>query len=107
MRVRLVRKLADRVDGVDLTHCDVGEVIELPEPDGRLVIAEQWGEFARRQADLEQARERAVGGSSDRRQHESRLYRRLNEDHELDYHDRRQHHRRVTDDPHSSPPSAA
>src|SRR5712671_1451920 len=39
MRVRIVRKLADRVDGIDLTHYGVGEVIDLPETDGRLIVA--------------------------------------------------------------------
>jgi hypothetical protein len=103
MRVRLVRKLADRVDGIDLSHCDVGEVIELPEPDGRLIIAERWGEFARRQADLVNGRDPSVA-SADRRS-SSDLYERLKQKHE-EIDDRRQYQRRVSDDPHAPAPHA-
>lgn len=106
MRVRLVRKLADRVDGIDLTHCDVGEVIELPEPDGRLIIAERWGEFARRQADLVNGRDLSMGrASADRRRTSSDLYERLKQKHE-EIDDRRQYQRRVSDDP-NAPTHAA
>ena len=76
MRVRIVRKLADRVDGIDLTNHDVGEVIDLPEMDGRLMVAEQWGEFARREADLEDGRN-AAARPFDRRRTSSDLYDRL------------------------------
>lgn len=109
MRVRIVRKLADRVDGVDLTNCGVGEVVELPDSDGRLVIAEQWGVFARRQADMETGRERAVGHAEQdrRRQPSGDLYQRLRDKHdEIDRRDRRQFQRRTTDDPFDASPGA-
>ena len=101
MRVRITRKLADRVDGVDLTHFDVGEVIELPDPDGRLVIAERWGVFARRQTDLGNGLDHTVGAElRDRRQSSGDIYQRLREKHEeLERRDRRQLQRRLTDDP--------
>lgn len=109
MRVRIVRKLADRVDGVDLTHCDVGEVIELPEPDGRLVIAEQWGVFARRQEDSGNGHEHAVGSASlDRRQTSADLYQRLRDkQEEYERRDRRHLHRRLSDDPSAPAPGVA
>jgi len=109
MRVRILRKLANRVDGVDLTHCDVGEVVELPEPDGRLVIAEQWGAFARRQTDVGNGRDHTVGSASlDRRQTSGDLYQRLREKHEaIERRDRRQLHRRMTDDPSVPAPGGA
>ena len=109
MRVRIVRKLADRVDGIDLTNCDVGEVIELPEPDGRLIIAEQWGVFARRQEDLGNEHEHAVGSASlDRRQTSADLYQRLRDKREeYERRDRRQLHRRLTDDTSAPAPDAA
>jgi len=44
MWVRLTRKLADFVDGVDISHRHVGEVFELPIPDANLLIAEAWAE---------------------------------------------------------------
>ena len=101
MRVRITRKLADRVDGVDLTHFDVGEVIELPDPDGRLVIAERWGVFARRQTDVGNGHDPTVGSASlDRRQSSGDIYQRLREKHDaIERRDRRQLHRRLTDDP--------
>ena len=42
MLVRLTKKLALAVDGVDLRHCDEGNVIDLPERDAELLIAERW-----------------------------------------------------------------
>jgi hypothetical protein len=99
MRVRIVRKLADRVDGIDLTNHGVGEVIELPEMDGRLIVAERWGEFARREADLED--DSAAARSLDRRQTSSSdLYERLrNKREEFEYRDRRHWARRDSDSP--------
>jgi hypothetical protein len=48
MKVRLVRKLALMVDGVDSSNHDIGDVIELPERKGRLLIAEGWAVAERR-----------------------------------------------------------
>ena len=42
--VRLTRKLADRIDGVDLTGHTVGETLHLQYHDAQLVVAEGWGE---------------------------------------------------------------
>ena len=42
MRVRLTRRLAEFIDGVDLSNRRVGDVFELPEPAGRLLLAEGW-----------------------------------------------------------------
>lgn len=44
VRVRLVRKLAERIDGVDLSGRSVGQVIRLPANQARLLVAEQWVE---------------------------------------------------------------
>jgi hypothetical protein len=41
-RVRLVRKLADELDGIDVTRWDEGDVIELSRAEARLLIAEGW-----------------------------------------------------------------
>ena len=43
MRVRLTRKLAERIDGVDLSTHRVGDVFDLPESEAQLLIAEKWG----------------------------------------------------------------
>ena len=42
MRVRLIRKLADEVDGIDLRACAVGDVLDLPSLEAGLLIAEEW-----------------------------------------------------------------
>jgi hypothetical protein len=42
VRVRLTKKLAERLDGVDLTRCRVGDALNLPAHEAQLLIAEQW-----------------------------------------------------------------
>jgi hypothetical protein len=42
VKVRLTRKLAPVVDGIDLSSHEVGDVFELPPEQARLVIAEDW-----------------------------------------------------------------
>jgi len=46
MRIRLVRKLADAIDGVDISEYAVGDVIDLPPGAARLLIAERWAASA-------------------------------------------------------------
>jgi hypothetical protein len=47
MRVRLTVKLADVVDGIDLSEYAEGNVLELSESEARLLIAEKWAEPVR------------------------------------------------------------
>jgi len=42
MLIRLTRKLANQLDGVDLTDYCNGDVLELADNDARLLIAERW-----------------------------------------------------------------
>jgi hypothetical protein len=42
MRVRLTRKLAERIDGVDLSGRRVGDVLDLDPVEARLLVAETW-----------------------------------------------------------------
>jgi hypothetical protein len=44
LRVRLIRKLAERVNGVDLSKVDVGDSLDLPSRDACILIAEGWAE---------------------------------------------------------------
>lgn len=62
MYVRLTRKLAEMIDGIDLRQCEVGDVIELPEREGILLIAEGWAIHAheRRTTTAEQPVEQAA-----------------------------------------------
>lgn len=42
VRVRLVRKLADRLDGVDVSNQREGDVLDLPGRDAELLVGEGW-----------------------------------------------------------------
>ena len=42
MKIRLMRKLAEAIDGVDLADRSVGDVFEVPDVAGRLLLAEGW-----------------------------------------------------------------
>jgi hypothetical protein len=44
MLVRLTRKLANCLDGVDLSHFHVGDLIEVPRHDAQVLMAEGWAE---------------------------------------------------------------
>ena len=61
MKVRLIRKLADSIDGVDLSHQKVGRVINVARHDAQLLIAEGWGQPADSVGDR-----RSVGRADDR-----------------------------------------
>ena len=41
-RVQLVRKLANRLDGIDVSAYEQGDIIDLPWRDAELLIAERW-----------------------------------------------------------------
>lgn len=45
MLVRLTVKLAEMVNGVDLSRYREGDLVELPERDGEMLIAEGWAEL--------------------------------------------------------------
>lgn len=42
MRVRLIKKFAEKIDGVDLTGRSVGDLLNLLPREARLLIAEEW-----------------------------------------------------------------
>jgi hypothetical protein len=48
MHVRLTRKLANKVDGIDLSRWKVGDVIEMPSRDALMLVAEGWAELLER-----------------------------------------------------------
>jgi len=51
MRIRLTRKLAECIDGVDLSRYAVGDVLELTPRDAQLLTAEQWAVPVRRRSE--------------------------------------------------------
>jgi hypothetical protein len=44
MRIRLIRKLALCLNGVDVSQLHVGDVVDLPERSARLLLMEGWAE---------------------------------------------------------------
>jgi hypothetical protein len=54
-RVQLVRKLADVIDGVDLSGYSVGDTIALSPNEARLLIAEHWAVSAERRTPQQRA----------------------------------------------------
>lgn len=42
MRVRITKRLAHVIDGVDLSDYEVGDLIELPDREAALLMAEGW-----------------------------------------------------------------
>ena len=45
MLVRLKAKLAEVVDGIDLSHCQEGDIIDVHPRDGEMLIAEGWAQL--------------------------------------------------------------
>jgi hypothetical protein len=48
MKVRLTRKLAECLDGVDVSDRQVGDVLDLTRREAELLVAEQWAVPERR-----------------------------------------------------------
>lgn len=54
MRIRLTRRLANFMDGIDMSRLSVGDVIDVAPHDGAMLIAEGWAvrvESTRRHSD--------------------------------------------------------
>ena len=51
-RVWLTKKLADYIDGVSLVGRKVGDVLDLPADEARLLLAEEWANADRRVASV-------------------------------------------------------
>ena len=50
-RVRLIKKLASALNGVDLSNVQIGDVIRVPEATAAMLIREGWAELVRTDAD--------------------------------------------------------
>jgi hypothetical protein len=62
MKVRLTRKLANQLDGVDVSTRNEGEVFNLPRAEAELLIAEHWA------TPVQRADRRGIGPSATLRQ---------------------------------------
>jgi hypothetical protein len=46
MRIKLLRKFADALNGIDLTKANVGDVLNVKPHEAAILIAEGWAEEA-------------------------------------------------------------
>ena len=46
MKVRLTRKFADLINGIDLSKAHTGETLDLSQRDAEILLAEGWAEYA-------------------------------------------------------------
>jgi hypothetical protein len=71
MKVVLTRKLADWMDGIDVADCEVGDALDLPAAEARLLVAERWAipdrrhDAGRPPGDVERRRPRIARGRYD------------------------------------------
>ena len=49
MKVRLTRKHAERIDGIDLRGHEPGDLLDLPPEEARIIVAERWAVPERRE----------------------------------------------------------
>lgn len=61
MKVRLTRKLAERIDGVDLRGKKPGDLLDIPREDARMLLAEKWAIPERRENQVSEAPRRRAG----------------------------------------------
>jgi hypothetical protein len=60
VRIRLTKKLATSLNGVDLSSFNVGDIVELPDAAARMIIAERWAELANDQTPVPPPRQPAT-----------------------------------------------
>jgi hypothetical protein len=51
MRIQLIRKLAEQLNGVDVSGQQVGAVIDLPTREAELLVAEGWARHVHEHGD--------------------------------------------------------
>ena len=64
MRVRLIKKIAEMIDDIDLSTNRPGDVLDLNRSEARLLIAEGWGEAQGRTEHRHYASSRSHSGMS-------------------------------------------
>lgn len=60
MKIRLTRKLAECINGIDLSHREVGDVFDVAERSAELLIAEGWAKRAESRRSPRQLRREAA-----------------------------------------------
>jgi hypothetical protein len=72
MKIRLTRKLAKQLDGIDLSPYDVGDVVELSAPEAKLLIAERWADPCETRATASPRQPRAAAAEHARKRRKPR-----------------------------------
>lgn len=67
MKIRLIRKLAEYVNGIDVSRHSVGDLLDLPEHDARMLVAEGWAMPAEPRHAPKDARREAADSRRSRR----------------------------------------
>jgi hypothetical protein len=49
MKVRLTKKLAEQLDGIDVSKSQEGDVLDLPSRDAKMLVEERWATPERRE----------------------------------------------------------
>jgi hypothetical protein len=57
MKIRLTRKFADLINGIDLSKAHTGETLDLSTRDAEMLLAEGWAEYAGAEQPRETAHE--------------------------------------------------
>ena len=65
MRVRLVKKLASTLNGIDLSKFRVGRCVEVPDKVARMLLLEGWAERVEPQAQADDCEEAVRYGATD------------------------------------------
>ena len=71
MKVRLTRKFADLINGIDLSRAHTGETLELSQRDAEILLAEGWAEYTGGSQPRDRAHE-APGSKSKKRRSKQR-----------------------------------
>jgi hypothetical protein len=67
VRVRLTKKLAEEIDGVNLAGRQVGDVMNLSEKEAKLLLAEEWAQPDRQERRRGHRREQSEAAEWSRR----------------------------------------
>ena len=107
MRVRLTRKLAECVDGVDLSRSREGDILDLSPREAGLLISEKWavpypGASESRRATVAFARESAADSAARRTTDQLRRVREQIEHHQVDRLEARRIEDRIRDELHDA-----
>jgi hypothetical protein len=74
MKLRLTKRFADAMDGISLAGCRIGDVIDFPPDEARVLLASEWAVIAEPHTSEVVRREhleRSLQGTGDRRAHSS------------------------------------